>query len=601
MNPLPLCAFLGLVLKSTVATTCQRTFSSLALIFVFLFAGCSVDQESDEHFFLLRINLKTEPDYLNPILSQQLTARQIERLILCPLEEYNPNTLELEPMLLEARPDIEVVKSGPQQGQTRYDMHILEEARWDDGSPVTGYDYLFTNKLAFVPNLTNNRWASYLEVIDSICVDVENPKHITVFVDQPYMRGEEIVCGFNVYPEHIYDPDSLLTKMEFRTLKGLNPSQVDPHIDTKLRDFAQQFNSASYSREKVEGCGPYRLVEWTAGQQIMLDKKIDYWADNLDVRHPLLEAVPDRLIYYVISDEQTAFTSLKDGKLDIMANLTPEQFDELNQASDLKTLQTYAPAILQYYAIVYNNDHPILSDVRVRRAISHLIDIEQIIDKMFYGQALPIVGPINPSISYYNSTLLPISLNLDSAGALLAAAGWLDHDEDGILDKNIDAKMTPLTLRIFTSQSALSQDIAVLMQLQARKLGMNIEIVPQSPTVYLPMVRKGDYEMAAMVLIQSVGDSDPYNFWHSDNAHPEGSNLTRIRHAELDQVIVDLRKSLDRKDRDGLFLRLQEIIYQQQPALFLLAPKMKIAARSDLNMTISTMRPGYFENLTTLR
>ncbi len=585
-----------------IDTTGLGRFGSFLLIVSFLYS-CSRDPgpKTTDDGLWLKINLKSEPDHLNPIVSQQLSSRQLERFIFCPLEEYNPTTLLMEPMLLEDRPIITKIDTGTTEGSLRFDMQILSEARWDNGSPVTGYDYLFTIKTALLPNLSRSNWSSFLQIIDSIEVDRSNPKHLTVYTDTPSMMAEEIVCGFSIYPQHIYDPDSTLASLSFSYIKKMQPDQMADHLKQRLDRFARRFSSSEFSREKVQGGGPYLLREWTANQQIVLEKKVDYWGDLLEDKHPFLMGIPQRMTYYLIPDEQTAFTNLKDGRLDIASDLSPEQLNALAHDTVNHNLLTYTPPVLQYYYIAYNTSRPALADVRVRRALSHILDTKAIIDQLFYGHADPTIGPVNPAKPYYNDTIAPIPYDPMMAKALLDSSGWRDLDQDGILDKRIKGEVVTLRFKIFTSRSALSQDVAILLQQNSRKVGIDIEIIPQDPNVYIPEVRQGDYDLATLAVIQSVGDFDPYNSWHSDNSYPGGSNLSKLQNAELDELIETLRSTVRSEERRHLYLRLQEIIFEQQPALFLMAPKMRVAAKANLKLTISTMRPGYFENLTTLQ
>ncbi len=426
----------------------------------------------------LRIRIASEPSHLNPMLSAQTTARQIERNIFCPLEEYHPFTLALEPVLLKAKPQITFLDEGEHAGGTRFDMEIMEAATWDDGKAVTGYDYLFTMKLALNPYLSHTNWADQIEIYADIIIDPAQPKKITVFTNEQYVLGEDVVCGFPVYPAHIYDSSQSMADVDFATLLDYQ-AEANPTLDERLKAYADQFNDPNFSRKVVAGCGPYRLVDWSPGQRISLEKKEDWWGADLAERHPILVAGPSRLDYYIIPDEQTALTSLKDGRIDIVSTISPEQFSALEAYNEREnTLSLTASPVFQYYYIAFNNQHPILSDVNVRTALSHLMNIDELIQQLFGGLAVRTVGPIHPSKQQYNHQVEPIPYDPMTAESLLRESGWTDQNGDGVLDKAISGQIRPLSLKIYTTRSQLSQDVAILLQQSARQVGSRLRSYP---------------------------------------------------------------------------------------------------------------------------
>ncbi|MDH3651220.1 MAG: ABC transporter substrate-binding protein, partial [Saprospiraceae bacterium] len=545
----------------------------------------------------LRIRIEAEPDKLNPLLSRQSTSAQIEKFIFSPLQDYDPFTLQLTPVLLEAQPSVTLIDTGEYQGGVTYNMRIRDEARWDDRTAVTGYDYVFTYKIAINPYLENLAWKNLTASIADIEVDSLDPKRIRVFLDRKYMLGDEIVTGLNIFPEHIYDEAQILRKIAYAKLKTLESTDTSELHDS-ARAFGMHFQKVRFSRETVEGSGPYRFVQWSANQQIVLERKENWWGSNLDDLHPLLSANPARISYYMVPDEQTAVTSLKDGRLDIVADISPELFQQLRSLqSDESNVDLLTSTVLRYFYIGFNSAHPILQDRTVRRALAHLLDIKLLCSELFYGLATPIVGPINPSKPYYNQALQPIPFAPALARRLLAGSGWSDGNADGILDKEIDGKHTDLRLRIFTTRSQLSQDVAILLKNACADIGIALDIIPNEISTTFEMIRRRDYELAALSVTQSPSPYDPYASWHSDNANPTGNNHCHFISTEADSVIEELRVTLDEKARRDLYLRFQQIIYEHQPALFLVSPMTAVAYNKNLDLQTLRIRPGYYENL----
>jgi peptide/nickel transport system substrate-binding protein len=572
----------------------------LCLVFSLIFgllSSCKTEQNNtSEEDFSLKVRLAFEPDRLNPMLSSLTQATQIERKIFLPLADYNPITLQLEPILLTALPEISEISEGIYAGGAMYQMFILPEATWDDGTPITGHDYIFTMKAALDPYLNNLAWQSHMDHMVEIEVDSTDPKKITVITNVEYILSESVITTNPLYPAHIYDEKNLLKPYSFGTIKNHHPEQ-DSALDKVLHNFAEQFNSEPYSRNIVSGGGPYEFVEWIPNQQIVVKRKEKWWGHSLNVRHPILQAFPSIITYYFIPDAQTAITALKNNKIDVLAELSPEQYHELdgyNEQSNSLTLKT-AP-ILQYYFVAYNNDHKILQDSRVRNAISRLMDIQSLVDKLFFGLAAPTTGPILPATPAYDHSLKPIAFQPEEARRLLKEAGWQDSNNNQILDKEIDGELIEMQFTILTTRSQLSQDVAILLKEQATRVGISMEIIPLDTRNLIQNIKKGDYELACLASIQEIGPYDPYNSWHSNNASLNGNNWCKFRNPEADAIIDEIKHTLDPAARDKLYRSFQRIIYQEQPALFLVSPKFCMAVNQQIIFEPTAMRPGYFEN-----
>ncbi len=564
---------------------------TLAILTAF---GCESERSAQHLDDRLKIRLATEPDRLNPMLSRQASASEIERFIFCPLEDFHPFTLQLEPVLLKKRAQAIPIESGKWKGGMRFLMEIRDEATWDDGHPVTGYDYLFSMKAALNPYVSNNSWAAYVRQFTSITIDSTDPKQIEVIMDHPYILSEGAICGFNLYPETVYDSSLIYRTLSFDDLKR----PLSPEHDRLLREWADAFNSDRYNREKVQGCGRYKLVEWQAGRHIILEKKANHWAEGDSTVHPNLKAYPKRIEYYFIPEEQTAITNLKDHKIHLMSDISPQQFEGLKADRDQQSQLTLESApILQYYFVAYNNDHPLLGDRLVRSALSHTIDVETIIDELFSGLASRTVGPIHPSKPYYHTGLKPLELDLTLASNQLQAAGWLQEDEGSVRYRADGGNRQELRLNILTSRSPLSQDLAVIMKENAARIGVELQIISLDFRVLTEQVKRGDFDLACLASTQSLGFDDPFSSWHSSNATLTGSNLCKFRNTACDHVIEEIRVTLDEQKLTELYKDFQSIIYEQQPALFLVAPRKAIAAVKGLKIQTSASRPGYFANL----
>ena len=99
-----------------------------------------------------------------------------------------------------------------------------------------------------------------------------------------------------------------------------------------------------------------------------------------------------------------------------------------------------------------------------------------------------------------------------------------------------------------------------------------------------------------MVISQDLNDDDFYNRWHSDSDTPTKRNYFSYRDTEADSIIEVIRTITDSNARRDYYLRLQEIVYDDHPVIFLYAPIEKIVVSKNWKGAATVKRPGYMAN-----
>jgi len=535
---------------------------------------------------------------LNPLLVIDGVSLQVCTYLFPTLLAYDPFTHKLSPVLVKSRPEIKAITSGERKDWTTYTYELLEEATWDDGTPVTAKDYLFTIKTIFNPHVNTPIYRGYMKLIKDVELDPDNPKKFVVYTSEKYINAE-YATGLFIYPEHLYDPDKLMAGYDINDLR--NPAMKEQFKeDENLKTFGEQFNSPEYSREKakVNSCGAYQLEEWVTGEKLVLTKKKNWWGDKLSDQYPMLTAYPERIIFKPIGDATTALTMMKNEEIDIMSLIRDEQFIEFKETAIAKEkFDTYTPPYLGYSYYGLNTQNPKLSDKRTRQAIAHLVDIDEVI-KNIKPFAEPIIGPIHPIRPYYHKTLEPKKLDIEKAKKLLAAAGWKDSNNDGTVDKMIDGALTELELELLKAPNdPLGNSIALVFQNEAKKAGVKVFITEKAGTALKAQLRTREFDMYSLVASADMSMDDPYQYWHTASDTPNGSNRFGFGDASSDQLIENLRRELDKEKRDTMYFQLQELLYEEQPAVFLYATKNRIAVNKKFKgFQASPKRPGYFVN-----
>lgn len=547
------------------------------------------------------IQIDAEPDRLNPLLTTNNYATGILSGLFSYLLAIDPVTVELVPQLAESRPEMMAITEGPYQGGMAYTYEIREQARWDDGSPVTADDFIFTMKALFNPKVSASAYRVYLSFIRDITVDEDNPKRFTVLTDQKYIIGEEAIsAALPVLPAYHYDPDGLLSELALKDLADEATVSQLAETDERLQQFADQFATARYGREPagVNGCGPYRLVSWETGQRIVLERKTDWWGDEVGGSAPGLRSYPEKLTYLPISDPNAAVTALKDGRVDAMANIQPKQFMELQDNEYVaEHFNFYNPPSLVNVFVYINTRVPKLADPKVRRALAHAVDADEIINTAFYGFAERTATPVHPSFSYYNKELSTIPYDPETARRLLAEAGWSDTDNNGIVDREIDGVQVELSLNyVYTAGRSVSENVALLMQESAKKAGINIVPVPQEFTVTQEDLKRRNFELVGGAkAIQSTPWEPKQDF------HSEGDDRTGFASPETDELIDRIQVTMDRKERAALYLELQREIYDKAPIVYLMVPQSRLAIHKRFDTEVTPIFPGYSAHLLRLK
>jgi peptide/nickel transport system substrate-binding protein len=571
------------------------------LLYPLIFGSKKVRQPDE-----VTVRIDSAPATFNPYLSGgHSTSTYLARQILQTLGELEPKTLEMQPVLVTAIPQSRMVADGPRKGQFAFDFAIRPEAVWDNGSPVTGNDVAFSFKLIFHPNLPTEIFRGYLRYMSGMEVDAADPKKFTVFFREYYMLALETLCSLPIYPAYNYDPSGLTAKVPLDDfLDSAKVAQLA--ADESQKAFSEAFKQPKFANDpkSISGSGPYRL-ELMNEQGAILVKKENWWGDKLAEKHPILSAFPKKLTYKVVKDDPTLVNMLNNGELDLVGgNITPATFLELKAVDSLAAkYQFLALGTTQYNRWVLNHRNPILSDVKVRRALRHLLDYDYFINQVQRGLAVRIANPMPPNRPYYNKELPLPDFDIAKAKALLAEAGWADSNNDGILDKNINGKNTPLSFRLMVATTIKTNElISNSLKESARQAGLDLIIVSSDLSTMTTDTRSGNYDSALLGVALFPGLVDYYQRYHSKSLIPVGDNRAAYVSPVADSLIVAIRTQPDPKKRDELYKQLQKVFYDDAVEVILFAPLQRIIISKKFEPGLeSENRPGYYEHLARLR
>lgn len=541
------------------------------------------------------VHMSADPDRLNQITATSGVATEVQNYIFEALITTNSETLEFEPFLAKALGVMEEVTfqfDGEEKNGLTYAYEIRDEANWNDGTPITGHDLAFYLKAMKNPKVDNENVRPYFEAIVDVEVDAENPKKVKVWFQDKYFLAESL-SGIIALQKSVYDPEGFMEKFTVREL-AVSDASTKFANDENINKFATMFNSEKYSREIVEGSGPYVFKSWVTGERIILEKNPNWWAKDLVGKEYGFYNHPDKITFEIIVDVTTATTAQKDEAIDVMKHTSKDYVDLKENEIFLDKYKFETPIAPQYSYIGLNTKSQKLSDKRVRKALSMALDYDTYKEIYLYGLAERTVSPIHPLKDYYNKNITPYPFDLEAASALLTEAGWVDNDGDGIREMEIEGADVPLSLEFkYSSGSKAAEDMALMFKKSLSQIGVNLEIAQKEWTVFLEDVKSHNFDMVTMAWVMGSGLSDMKQIWHTES-YNGGSNYVGFGNAETDAIIDAIRYENDEAKRNVMYAEIQEIIHEEAPYIFLFTGKSKIAFHNRFdNAKGYNVRPGY--------
>lgn len=536
---------------------------------------------------ILKTRMNPEPAGLNP-----LTVNDQNKTIINSYVAYPPIGIDLEkldwtPVLAKAMPVLENLPDGKQ----KVTIELREEATWDNGSPITGEDVLFSLKLALIPSIKQGPVRGFYRDIEDLQIDPENPKKYSVIFAQPYMLSATIAGDMSIFPKYYFDPEGKLDNVRIKDLHD----QGDQYItDSSVVAFSEWFSSEKFNRDTIIGCGPYRFVSWESGKRITLERKKDWWGDNVNETTHYFKAYPKTLVFEFIKDEVAAVTALKAGELDFMYSIDPMTFTQ--DIVSLPDFETYAPAQLGYESVGISMHREPLTDVKTRKALAHLVDIERILNSVYYGLGERITTYIpSKKTDWINPDLLPYDFDMQKAKSMLSEAGWADTDGNGILDKAVNGRKKEFVIDLMYNAGNIRREkIAILYAEDLQKAGIKANIQVYEIPVMVDKLRKHDFDIYIGGFIQSVIETDPFQLWHTESAN-SGTNFPGFGNAVSDSLIDTYKLEMDVNKRKGILKKLQQMINEEVPVVFICTGKERIALHKKYTgLTISDQRPGFW-------
>ena len=437
------------------------------------------------------------------------------------------NLISLHPVELEYEPSI-AEKWSISDDKKSFTFWIDKRAKWSDGNPIIAEDVKWTFDAIMDPkNLTGPHKVS-LEKFDSPTIIDKYTIRFTA--REVHWKNLTAVGGFEILPKHIFEN--------------------------------KDFNKANFEFPVVSGL--YKLGEVRESIFVKLVRRTDWWRKDYASSQGVGNF--ETIKFKFFAERENAFEAFKKGLIDIYPVHTArlwvnetkgEKFDK-NWIVKQK-IKNYNPIGFQGFAM--NTRKSPFNDIKVRKAMAHLLDRRKMNETLMYGQYFlhrsyteDLYGKDIPC----PNTL--VEFDKEKASQLLKEAGWIVNPETGILEK--DGK--PFRFKFLTRDASVEKFISIYAE-DLKDVGIELKIDKKDWAAWSKDMDEFNYSMTWAAWGASLF-KDPESMWASKEADRKASNnITGFKNAEVDALVEQQKTLFDIGERHRINREIDQIVYNEFP------------------------------------
>jgi peptide/nickel transport system substrate-binding protein len=502
---------------------------------------------------------EAQPAKLTPYISSDVYSTRVLDRVCQSLSSFDPKTLRMVGALADGW------QIDPNGLWIR--AHINPRARFSDGTPVTSEDVRWTY-MDFIKNplIEAERARSTqdnlkeVKVVDGLTVDF--------MFKEAFFTNILIALGNPILPKHYY------AKFE--------PSQINQGTGVTM-------GSGPFRLAKLPS-GPEDLAnQWTPGQDVVLVRNEQYWAEK-----PSLE----RLRFKSIKDDLGRLVAYRNGEGSMMLPTSPQfnkvlkeepEFEKSNYALKWTNMRCGYSFIAWQCGPRAGKGLTPFVDKRVRRAMTMLLDRERMIRDIWDGIGIVAKGPNNPESPASDPAVKPLPFDPEKGKALLAEAGWKDRDGDGILENEKGDKFT--FEYTYATGGEISERLARFVKDSYGKAGIVVTTRPVDWSRYQELLKLRDFDAITMGWGANAPESDPRQIFHSESIKEGGDNFTQWVNKDCDALIEKGRRTMEEATRMEVWRQFEACIAEDQPYTFVrVAPWLRFVKKDFGN--VNTYKTG---------
>ena len=469
-----------------------------------------VDTATPQQGGTLVVRVMTEPGTLNFLegaARESWTSRMTRNLVVESLLDIDPVSFDLVPSLAQTWVDSEDHRTTT--------LTLRSGVRFHDGSPFTSADVV--------------------AVLDAVKNPIKNTSSVRADFDE--------LLSWKA-------PDATTVELHWS-----HPSPFSLRALAKLPILPASALAGDWAQlgAKPIGTGPYAVEKWERGQSLTL-KRVDRSRGQLDA-----------IVYRFVKDATVASGLFDRGELDLMTNVQPTLWKELEQSPRAVSEVIRLKGIDNSYSyIAWNEAVPALADYRVRRALAHLYPREAIEKTVDLKLEQPTTCPFWYPSPSCDPTVEAISFSPEAARQELLDAGFIESAQ-GVLTRDGQ----PLTLRfLMPATSVRLAKVTQMLQDQFHRIGAELTIETVDISHMSARVTARDFEVVSRVWTELDAVQDQFGTFHSSQIDG-GANFVRYSSARADALMEAIRSEWDAEKRHALERSLHRQLYFDQPYVFM--------------------------------
>ncbi|MHB9019636.1 MAG: peptide ABC transporter substrate-binding protein [Minisyncoccota bacterium] len=461
-----------------------------------------------------------QPKFINPIIGNTDTDRDLAQIVYSDLTELLDH--------YDVSPD----------GKT-WNVFLKSDLLWSDDKPLTTDDVIFTIETIQDPEARSPLFTTWQGIIANRISELE----IEFTLRNQYVFFLDNLKELKIIPKHIF---------------GSIPSS-----NLKL---------SNYNLEPI-GSGPYKYVDYN----LRSDGFITQYNFVINPNYAGKKAYIQNLSINFFQGAEELIDSFNSRKIDGFGNLNPKNIDKLKLNNKLTELK-----MPRYYAIFLNqNMNEALKEKAVRQALNMSTNKNKMVNEVLNGKAEIVNQPITSTIEGYKEFGLE-NFSIEGAIAILEKEGWKINPETGVREKKSGKNTIKLELQLIVPQIQFLVDTADILKTDWEKIGVKLDLIKLNPNdINEDVIKNRNYQMLMFGNILK-NNPDIFSFWHSSEKFYPGLNLSLFQNKKADESIEMIRKETDKEKMLSEVGGLQDIIVNEQPAIFLFSPYYLYVSIKDL-------------------
>ncbi len=474
---------------------CLRALTILAIVLALVVPAPAQDRVKTKEIV---IGLGAEPRTMLAVTIVDWTTNNMLEHMYDRLLDRDAKTFKPVPMLATGWKIV---------NDTTWEFALRKGVKFHNGEPFTAQSVKATLDYALDPaNKSHYATASYWGPLKE--VQVVDDFTVRFLTRQPW--------------PNLIDHASLsnLLIMPARALKDLGPAKL---------------------AEKPIGTGPFKFVEWRRDERLVLERNPDYWGGPADA---------SRVTFRFIPEFSARMAALLSGEIDIMKDVPPHAVEAVDRSGRARVRATVSSRI-NYLALVNLKPGP-MQDVRVRRAMNHAVDVDELIRAVLKGRATKMCGPLAPA----NVDYAPVECYTHDparAQALFKEAG-------------IDPAKLQLTLDSPSGRYPLDKDVSLAIAAQLQRIGIKTNVVVNEWGTHLDKIKNRNtgelFFLGWGPALHGQGTIQPL-FLADQTYSSYGNNKV------IDDKIARVVTVMDPRARAAGYAELQKLVHDEAPWVFL--------------------------------